>query len=96
VLYCRIEKEKLSHLIVIGGTYVAWQGQPLLKATRASDFFEWRKQDARMNAMPAEWSATALFEKLTGGSASSSAGVDHRSSNQGSSDQGSSTYAEKH
>ena len=96
VLYCRIEKEKLAHLIVIGGTYVAWQGQPLLKATRASDFFEWRKRDALMNAMPGELSATALFEKLTGSSASSSAGVDHSSSNQGSSDQGSSTYAEKH
>jgi len=24
VLYCRIEKEKLAHLVVIGGTYVAW------------------------------------------------------------------------
>jgi hypothetical protein len=96
VLYCRIEKEKLAHLIVIGGTYVAWQGQPLLQATRASDFFEWRKQDARRNAMPGELSATALFEKLTGSSASSSAGGDHGSSNRGSSDQGSSTYAEKH
>jgi hypothetical protein len=96
VLYCHIEKETLAHLIVIGGTYVAWQGQPLLKATRASDVFEWRKQDALMNAMPGELSATALFEKLTGSSASPSAGVDHSSSNQGSSDQGSSTYAEKH
>jgi hypothetical protein len=46
--------------------------------------------------MPGELSATALFEKLTGSSASSPAGVDHSSSNQGSSDQGSSTYAEKH
>jgi len=86
VLYCRIEKEKLAHLIVIGGTYVAWQGQPLLKATRPSDFFEWRKQDAVMNAAPGEFSVTALFEQLTGGSASSSAGVDHSSS----------PYAEKH
>ena len=25
VLYCRIEKEKLAHLVVIGGTHVAWQ-----------------------------------------------------------------------
>jgi hypothetical protein len=91
VLYCRIEKKKLAHLIVIGGTFVAWQGQPLLKAAGPSDFFEWRKQDALMNAMPGEFSATALFEQLTGGSASSSAGVDHSSSNQGSS-----TYAEKH
>ena len=82
VLYCRIEKERLAHLIVIGGTYVAWQGQPLLKAARPSDFFEWRKQDALMNATPGEFSVTALFEQLTGGSASSSAGVDHGLSNQ--------------
>ena len=106
VLYSRTEKENLAHLIVIGGTYVAWQGQPLLKATGPSDFFEWRKQDALMNATPGEFSATALFEHLTDSQASSSAGVDHHSSshsssNQGSSNhsssnQGSSTYAEKH
>jgi hypothetical protein len=96
VLYCRIEKEKLTHLIVIGGTYVAWQGQPLLKAAGPSNFFEWRRQDALMNATSGEFSATALFEQLTGGSASSSAGVDHSSPNQGSPNQGSSTYAEKH
>ncbi len=101
VLYCRIEKENLGHLIVIGGTFVAWQGQPLLKAAGPSNFFEWRKQDALMNATPGEFSATALFEQLTGGSVSSSVGVNHSSSNQGSSNQGaskqgSSTYAEKH
>jgi len=101
VLYSRIEKENLAHLIVIGGTYVAWQGQPLLKAEGPSDFFEWRKQDALMNATPGEFSATDLFEQLTGSPASSSAGIDHRSSNhrssnQDSSNQGSSTYAEKH
>ena len=96
VFYCRIEKDKLSQLVVIGGTYVAWQGQPLLKAAGPSNFFEWRKQDALMNATPGEFSATALFEQLTGNSASSSPGVDHSSSNQGSSKQGSSTYAEKH
>jgi hypothetical protein len=86
VLYCRIEKERLAHLIVIGGTYVAWQGQPLLKAARPSNFFEWRKQDALMSAMPGEFSVTALFEELTGGLASSSVGVNSRSS----------PYAEKH
>jgi hypothetical protein len=96
VFYCRIEKDNLAHLVVIGGTYVAWQGQPLLKAAGPSNFFEWRKQDALMNATPGEFSATALFEQLTGNSASSSPGVDHSSSNQGSSKQGSSTYAEKH
>jgi len=95
VVYCRIEKERLAHLVVVGGTYVAWQGQPLLKAARPSDFFEWRKQDAVMNAAPGEFSVTALFEQLTDGLASSSAGVDLGLSNQGSSSQGSSPYAEK-
>jgi hypothetical protein len=90
VLYCRIDKEKLAHLIVIGGTYVAWQGQPLLKSARPSSFFEWCKQGAVMNAMPGEFSATALFEKLTGGSGFPSTDVGH------SSKQGSTTYAEKH
>jgi hypothetical protein len=86
VLYCRIEKEKLAHLIVIGGTYVAWQGQPLLKAARPSDFFEWRKQDAMMNAAPGEFSVTPLFEELTGDSRSSAADLNRNSS----------SYAEKH
>jgi len=85
-LYCRIENEKLAHLVVIGGTYVAWQGQPLLKMAGPSAFFEWRKQDGLMNATPDEFSVTALFEQLTGGLASSSAGVNSRSS----------PYAEKH
>ena len=90
VLYCRIEKEKLAHLVVIGGTYVAWQGQPLLKAAPSSAFFEWRKHDAVMNA-PGEFSVTSLFEQmtseeLTGGVPSLSADF-HRSL---------SPYAEKH
>jgi Heparinase II/III-like protein/Heparinase II/III N-terminus len=86
VLYCRIEKEKLGHLIVIGGTYVAWQGQPLLQAASPSAFFEWRKRDAVTNAAPVEFSVTALFEELTNGSRSSWACVDRSPS----------PYAEKH
>jgi hypothetical protein len=91
VLYCRIEKEKLAHLILIGGTQAAWQGQPLLRAAKPSAFFEWRKRDAVMNAAPAEFSVTALFkeltgEELTGGSRCSLAGLNHISS----------SYAEKH
>jgi hypothetical protein len=90
VLYCRIEKEKLAHLVVIGGTYVAWQGQPLLKAAGPSAFFEWRGQDAVMNAA-GEFSVTSLFarltgEELTGGPPASSADLNRSSS----------TYAEKH
>src|SRR5258708_23462314 len=61
VLYCRIEKEKLAHLIVIGGTYVAWQGQPLLKTAGPSPFFEWRQQDAGTNPTPGEFFPPALF-----------------------------------
>ncbi|MGA2964803.1 MAG: alginate lyase family protein [Terriglobales bacterium] len=66
VLYCRIEKEKLTHLLAIGGTQVAWQGQPLLTAAATSAFFEWRKQDAVMNTAPGAFSVTSLFERLTG------------------------------
>jgi hypothetical protein len=91
VLYCRIEKEKLAHLVVIGGTQVAWQEQPLLNAAGPSAFFEWRRQDAVMNAVPGEFSVTALFEELTGCSRSSHAGVDHDSSHLSPS-----PYAEKH
>ncbi len=67
VLYCRIEKEKLGHLVVIGGTRVAWQGQPLLKTEGSSGFFEWRGRDGVMSAAPGEFSVTPLFEALTGG-----------------------------
>jgi len=89
VLYCRIEKEKLAHLVVIGGTNVAWQGQPLLKMKTAgpSAFFEWRKQDAILNAEPNDFSVTPEFEKLT---YSSSTDLSGRSSSQSSS-----PYAEK-
>jgi len=63
-LYCRLEREKLAHLVVIGGTYVKWQGQPLLAAVEPSEFFEWRRQDATMN--PGNLSVTGLFEELAG------------------------------
>jgi hypothetical protein len=65
VLYCRMEKDKLAHLIVIGGTYAAWQGQPLLKAAGPSAFFEWRRLDALMNGTPGDFSVTSSFEELT-------------------------------
>ena len=82
VLYCQIEEEKLAHLVVIGATHVTWQGQPLLKATGPSAFFEWRKRDAVINAAPDEFWVTALFEELTGTTMTSK----HSSS----------SYAEKH
>ncbi len=66
VLYCRTEKEKLMQLMVIGGTEVSWQGQPLLTAAGPSLFFEWRSRDALMNSVPNEFSVTPLFHQLTG------------------------------
>jgi hypothetical protein len=68
VLYCRIDKEKLAHLVVIGGTSVAWQEQPLLKAVGSSDFFEWRQDDGVRNTNADAFSITSVFEKLAGGS----------------------------
>jgi len=90
VFYCRIEKEKLAHLVMIGGTYAAWQGRPLLKVAGPSEFFEWCRLDAVMNAAPGEFSVTSLFEELTGDSCSSSADLSHGSSNRSPS-----PYAEK-
>jgi hypothetical protein len=91
LLYCRIEKEKLVHLILIGGTQAAWQGQPLLRAERQSSFFEWRKQDAVINAEPGEFSVTALFEELTGAELTGSSRCSPMGLNPVSS-----SYAEKH
>ena len=100
VLYCRIEKEQLAHLVVIGGTNVAWQGQPLLKLKTAgpSVFFEWRKQDAILNAEPYDFSVTPVFEKLTHSSSLDFSGHSSSpsSSSQGLSSPSSSPYAEKH
>ena len=64
-LYCRLENEKLEHLIVIGGGNVAWQGQALLKGGRPSAYFEWRRQDAIANRERGD-SVTPFFEELTG------------------------------
>lgn len=74
LLYCRIEKEKLAHLVVVGGTRVAWQGQPLLKAEAPSGFFEWRGRDPVRSAGPGQWSVTSLFEELTSDRSSPYAG----------------------
>ena len=90
LLYCRIGKEGLAHLIVIGGTHVAWQGQPLLTATGPSAFFEWRKQDAVMNAEPGPFSASPLFRELTGAATMSP------DTGRSTSSSPSSKYAEKH
>jgi fatty acid desaturase len=57
----------MTHLVVIGGTHVAWQGQPLLQAAGASNFFEWSRPSSMMNASSSEVSVTPWFEQLTGG-----------------------------
>jgi hypothetical protein len=70
MLYCRIDGEKLDHLVVLGGTEVRWQGEPLLAislehAAKLSKYFEWRKQDSVMEGS-GEFGFTPLFEMLTG------------------------------
>jgi hypothetical protein len=96
LLYCRIEEEKLEHLVVIGGTQVLWQGEPLLKSARPSEFFEWRRHDSVLNAVPTEFSCTPLFTALTGQEPKGQAGSDttHSDSLAGS-NRDSSSYAEK-
>jgi hypothetical protein len=73
VLYCRTENEKITQLIVIGGSSVTWQGQSLLKAHGPSQFFEWRKQDGLLHAEPQPFSLSALFQEWTGSSTQPSA-----------------------
>jgi len=75
LLYCRIEKEMLTQLIVIGGSSVEWQGRPLLHASAPSKYFEWRKLDATLHAEPEPFSTTSLFDRLTGSSLSTSSDV---------------------
>jgi hypothetical protein len=91
VLYCRIEEEKLAQLVVIGGSRVAWRGEPLLQALGRSDFFEWSRQDAVMKSTPGKVSVTSLFEELAAGSRSLPANL-----NRDSAGQPSSPFAEKH
>jgi hypothetical protein len=82
-LYCRIEADKLVHLVVIGGTHVSWQSQPLLKAPGPSAFFEWRKRGAVLNSEPGSFALSPLFHDLTG-------------STNRSGEPWNATYAEKH
>lgn len=84
LLYCRVAAGKLVHLVVVGGTYVAWQGRELIKAQGPSTFFEWRKQDGLLHAEPEPFSVAPLFYELTGGAIPSAQSLNI-----------SSTYAEK-
>ena len=65
-LYCRIEADKLVHLVTVGGTCVSWQGQPLLKAAAPLEFFEWRKRDAVPKACPDSFTLAPMFYEITG------------------------------
>jgi len=94
MLYCRIEGEKLDHLVVLGGTEVGWQGEPLLKAAKPSKYFEWRKQESVMNGS-GEFSFTPLFETLTGEQLHE-ASTGHGPSPVADFKPDSSSYAEKH
>jgi hypothetical protein len=75
MLYCRIEKEMLAQLIVIGGTSVEWQGHPLLQATASTKYFEWRKFDTILRAEPEPLATTAMFDQLIAGPLSTSSGI---------------------
>ncbi len=72
-LYWRMENEKITQLIVIGGSSVVWQGQALLKAQQPSTFLEWRKRDGTLHAEPEPFTISPLFRELTGSSTEQSA-----------------------
>jgi hypothetical protein len=62
-----LKTSKLAHLVVIGGTHVAWQGQPLLQAGVADLSFSNGAGRMEMSERRAgRFSVTAWFEKLTG------------------------------
>ena len=67
VLYCRTEHDKLTHLVVIGGSSVKWHGEHLLTASKPCAVFEWRKGDGILGAESAPFQVSSLFQELTGG-----------------------------
>ncbi len=73
LLYCRIEDERITQLIVIGGSSVSWKGQALLKAEGPSRFFEWHKQDGTVHAEPQPFLLSPLFQEWAGPSTQHSA-----------------------
>lgn len=90
VLYCRIEKNALVQLVVIGGTYVNWEGKPALRSAGRSAFFEWDRNNTSRNEVPPSFSVTPLFESLVAGSSLPSASL-----NRALTGFSSLTYAEK-
>jgi Heparinase II/III-like protein/Heparinase II/III N-terminus len=84
VLYCRVENEKLIHLIVIGGSSAAWRGEPILNAAGPFQYFEWRRRDGIIESDRDTISTTPAFDELIM-SLNCSSAVSHPTS----------TYAEK-
>ena len=69
VLYFRTENEKLAQLVVIGGTQVAWRGEPLLlKMASPAAFFEWRRGDTPEDLDRGGFSVTTMFEEFVSNS----------------------------
>jgi hypothetical protein len=65
VLYFRTEEGKPAQLVVIGGTQVAWQGEPLLlKMAGLTAFFEWRRGDTLEDLDRGGFSVTTMFEEF--------------------------------
>jgi hypothetical protein len=83
-LCARINGEKLEQLVVIGGSSVAWQGEPLFNASAPFQFFEWRRNGELVNSAQEKFSTTPAFEELKSSLLSLSS-VSHPTS----------TYAEK-
>ena len=67
MLYCRIADDKLAQLIMIGGSRVSWQGQPLVETSGATKFAEWRKADGMRNPVDC-FLTTELLDELARGS----------------------------
>lgn len=63
--YCRMEREQMLQLVMVGGTHISWQNQPVFKAESPSDFFEWRKQDDFVQCRPGTFHLSSLFRELT-------------------------------
>jgi len=64
-VYCRIESERITQLIVIAASEVAWAEEPLFKTSDRFQFFEWRSSDDVKNAEPASVTTTPHFDVLT-------------------------------
>jgi Heparinase II/III-like protein/Heparinase II/III N-terminus len=90
VLYYRFEKTRLVHLVVIGGTYLAWRGETVLTAVTSNGFFEWRRSDALVNTGNGGFTMTPSFENLADSADPLSAGAGSALPDS------SATYAEKH